>query len=268
MTILKIISGGQTGVDRAALDVAIELGVRHGGWVPKGRKAEDGIISTKYNLQELCSSDYSNRTQKNVLNSDGTLIITRGGIKNGSKLTLKLVMQHGLSYFHLDLNSMDVFFGAKSISSWISRNKIQILNVAGPRASQDEEIYMDSIKIIKMVIYLDLIESNLSQSYHISVCKPQTVAEAITRLIVELPFKEKIKMAKMQAKKLALLDPLLGEYIRNVFGLYGYNQELMESCQTFVKGKSHNFSEYTASEIIIKELWKNLQRSYKLRRIK
>ncbi len=268
MTILKIISGGQTGVDRAALDVAIELGVRHGGWVPEGRKAEDGIISNKYNLQELCSSNYDNRTQKNVVGSDGTLIITRGGIKNGSKLTLKLVMQHGLPYFHFDLNNMDVFFGAKSISSWISRNKIQILNIAGPRASQDEDIYMDSTVLIKMVIYLDSLESNLSQSYHISVRKPQTVAEAIKRLIVELPFKEKIKMAKMSARKLVLLDPLLGEYIRNVFGLYGFNQELMESCQTFVKGRNHNFSEYNASEIIIKELWKKHQRSHKLRRIK
>ena len=78
--IKKVISGGQTGVDRAALDAAIEAGIPHGGWVPKGRKAEDGITPLKYNLTELEEGGYAARTEKNVLDSDGTLIITSGAM--------------------------------------------------------------------------------------------------------------------------------------------------------------------------------------------
>ena len=73
--IKKIISGGQTGADRAALDVAIKLGIRHGGWIPKGRKTEDGPLSDKYQLQEMPTASYPARTEQNVIDSDGTLII-------------------------------------------------------------------------------------------------------------------------------------------------------------------------------------------------
>ena len=75
-TPMKIISGGQTGADRAALDAALELSIPHGGWLPKGRKAEDGPVSKRYRLQELASPNYRDRTRKNILESDGTLIVS------------------------------------------------------------------------------------------------------------------------------------------------------------------------------------------------
>jgi hypothetical protein len=92
--IRKIISGGQTGVDRAALDVAIEMNIPHGGWIPKGRLTEDGPLSDKYQLQEMNTTDYPTRTEKNILDSDGTLIFTRGKPSGGTALTIHFANQH------------------------------------------------------------------------------------------------------------------------------------------------------------------------------
>ena len=93
MSIKTIISGGQTGVDRAALDIAIELGIHHGGFCPLGRRAEDGMISPKYNLIENDSIKYADRTLENVLSSDGTLILHKGLISNGTALTKNFCIQ-------------------------------------------------------------------------------------------------------------------------------------------------------------------------------
>ena len=91
---VKIISGGQTGVDRAALDVAVELEIPHGGWCPKGRLAEDGRIPDSYKLRETTSREYAVRTEQNVLDSDGTLILYRESISGGTELTLRLAEKH------------------------------------------------------------------------------------------------------------------------------------------------------------------------------
>ena len=90
----KIISGGQTGVDRGALDAAIALGVPHGGWCPHGRLAEDGIIPARYQLRQTDSPEYHVRTEKNVQDSDATLILYRGEMKGGTKLTWQLAERH------------------------------------------------------------------------------------------------------------------------------------------------------------------------------
>ncbi|MFN9985084.1 MAG: putative molybdenum carrier protein, partial [Pirellula sp.] len=91
----KIISGGQTGVDRAALDAAIELGIPHGGWCPRGRRAEDGAIPTRYQLKEIEGIDYSERTRRNILESDATLILTSGPLQGGTLLTFNLCNKLG-----------------------------------------------------------------------------------------------------------------------------------------------------------------------------
>ena len=93
MPLKKIISGGQTGVDRAALDIAIELGIPHGGFCPVGRRAEDGMISPKYNLIENDSIKYAGRTIENVLSSDGTLLLYKSLISNGTALTKEHCIQ-------------------------------------------------------------------------------------------------------------------------------------------------------------------------------
>jgi hypothetical protein len=152
-TLKKIISGGQTGVDRAALDVAIRLGIAHGGWIPKGRLAEDGALPLHYHLQELPTAQYEARTEKNVLDSDGTLLISRGRPTGGTDYTRKMALKHGKQLLHIDLAQGQRSSDAGSlIASWIALNRIETLNVAGPRASHDPAIYMDTVNIMTQAL--------------------------------------------------------------------------------------------------------------------
>ena len=152
MTITKIISGGQTGVDRAALDAALESGIPHGGWVPKGRRAEDGIVPQKYNMMEMPTEWYAGRTERNILDSDGTLILSRGSLTEGSDLTRQLAIKHARPWIHTDLERMGADEAVKRIKAWIERQGICVLNVAGPRASKDPGIYSLTRDILKRVI--------------------------------------------------------------------------------------------------------------------
>ena len=138
MQIEKIVSGGQTGVDRAALDVALQLAIPHGGWCPKDRKALDGAIDERYHLEETPSSDYPQRTEWNVRDSDGTLIICQDSVTGGTALTCRLAeqMQKPLLVIKLDRG-----FDQSEFTEWIQGNKINCLNIAGPRQDDLSNIY-------------------------------------------------------------------------------------------------------------------------------
>jgi len=138
---MKIISGGQTGADRAALDAAIELGLQHGGWLPRGRKTEDGTLPEKYDLMELESENYRHRTEKNVTESDGTLIVAFGPLTGGTALTESLAIKHDRSLLVLDLEEIDQAQAKAAVEKWLTQQKISLLNVAGPRASGEPRIY-------------------------------------------------------------------------------------------------------------------------------
>ena len=148
----KIISGGQTGVDQAALDVAIELNIPHGGWIPKGRKTEDGILPDKYQLKEMPTASYPPRTEKNILDSDGTLIICHGKLTGGSALTRKMAKKHDRPWLHLDMDKLSVSDASKTTASWIDQNNVQVLNVAGSRASKNPEIHKTTVEILKTAL--------------------------------------------------------------------------------------------------------------------
>ena len=149
--IQKIISGAQTGADRAGIDAAIELGIEYGGWVPKGRKAEDGIVPEKYTkLQEMTRGGYPKRTEQNVIDSDGTVIFGYGKLTTGSALTRKLAKKYKKPYLHIDLDV--VKNPVPAIKDWIVDWDIKVLNVAGRKASKAPEIY-DVVKdIINQVL--------------------------------------------------------------------------------------------------------------------
>jgi hypothetical protein len=145
----KIISGGQTGADRAALDAAIRMGISHGGWIPKGRLTEDGPLPDMYALEEMPSESYADRTEKNVIDSDGTLIVSRGAPTGGSDHTRKMALKHGKQMLHIDLTLHQSPLDAASlVSSWLAMNNIETLNVAGPRASKDPDIYVAVLSIL------------------------------------------------------------------------------------------------------------------------
>jgi hypothetical protein len=261
--ISKIVSGGQTGVDRAALDVAIKLGISHGGWVPKGRKAEDGIISDKYLLIETPTEDYKERTEQNVKDSNGTLIISRGALTEGSAFTRDMATKYKRPWIHVDLEKTNAFKAAQDIRIWIVRQKVKILNVAGPRASNDARIYELTMKVLEAVFYLDMIEVNMPDRDLAVPLLPRRVEEAVERLIAELPLKDRIGIAKMTVEELGFLDPSLGEYIRGRFELWGANSELLKACS--LKLNRIHISEYDASLVIIKALWETLRETHALR---
>ena len=153
----KVVSGGQTGVDRAALDVALAHGIPCGGWCPKGRKAEDGILDARYPLRDTPIDDYAQRTTWNVRDSDGTLILTRSALiprqssgplgeesrgrsrgTGGTAQTVEDAKQLGKPHLGVDLNRP---LPVEAVRGWIHTNRIRVLNVAGPRESKDPGIY-------------------------------------------------------------------------------------------------------------------------------
>ncbi|NQU84470.1 MAG: molybdenum cofactor carrier [Mariniphaga sp.] len=148
----KIISGGQTGVDRGALDAALELQFPCGGWCPTGREAEDGIIDGKYPLQEISNGGYSDRTKKNVEDSDGTLILYKNKLLGGSNLTYKYAKSVNKPVHRIKIIDANYSQFLPQIINWINQNQIQILNVAGPRASEWPNGYKHSNEIILILI--------------------------------------------------------------------------------------------------------------------
>jgi hypothetical protein len=146
MNIIKIISGGQTGADIAGVDAAIECGVTYGGWLPKGRKCEDGTVAITYTeFKDLARGGYPKRTEQNVIDSDGTVIFSYGKLSTGSALTTRLCKQHSKPCLYVDLE-IDTDH-ARLLQDWITEWDIKVLNVAGSRASKHVGIY-DRVKTI------------------------------------------------------------------------------------------------------------------------
>lgn len=148
-TVQKVVSGGQTGVDRAALDVAFELGLPCGGWCPQGRKAEDGPIATRYPLKETPSDDYSERTEWNVRDSDGTLVLTRDDPTEGTAFTIERAARLRKPCLVVDLSDKP---SVSTVCAWVKDRRIRILNVAGPRESKCPGIYVQVCQFLRKAL--------------------------------------------------------------------------------------------------------------------
>ncbi|MFC1824257.1 YpsA SLOG family protein [Thermodesulfobacteriota bacterium] len=262
--IKKIVSGGQTGADRAALDVAIELDIPHGGWIPKGRKTESGALPDKYNLQEMPTASYAKRTEQNVIDSDGTLIISHGELSGGSSLTHEFAEQYNKKWLRIDLEKIRGFSAAQAIKNWLLLNNIKILNVAGSRQSEDHEIYDDTKRLLKAVFNLFFVESKSREQAKLLF--PRTVEDAVERLMAELPLKDKTLISKMEEDELPRLYSILGKYIKENYGLWLKNGELMKDCKYLAKDRPLHADD--ASALIISELWKALRETHSIRIIK
>jgi len=147
---MKIVSGAQTGVDRAALDAALESGVEAGGWCPEGRMAQDGIIPEKYPVKELPKSGYRQRTKKNVIDSDGTVIIYFGRPfpSGGTEQTIVFCIKQKKPYLLIDAEELTIERASKKIEKFIDQNNISVLNVAGPGGNGVPRAYEYAKKVI------------------------------------------------------------------------------------------------------------------------
>jgi putative molybdenum carrier protein len=166
MTLVKIVSGGQTGVDRGALDAALVAGFACGGWCPANRGAEDGTIPDRYPLTPLpgaintdadptarqVAEQYRARTLKNVQDSDGTVILFSGTLSGGTLLTQKMCVRERKPFIVIDAQALTKLRAADLISGFVEENEIQVLNVAGPRLSGWPKGYVFALGTIGAVI--------------------------------------------------------------------------------------------------------------------
>ena len=154
----KVVSGGQTGVDRAALDAALDAGVGCGGWCPRGRRAEDGAIPQRYPLKQTSGSDYMERTRRNVEDSDGTLIVAPGEPTGGTLATLIHAERIGKPVLVVDpadlVGPADAIGDARldDIMEWLAAHRIRVLNVAGPRESGRPGIYHQARDLVARLL--------------------------------------------------------------------------------------------------------------------
>ena len=274
--IQKIISGGQTGADRAALDAAIKLGITHGGWIPRGRRTENGPLPPEYQMKEMPTVSYPKRTEMNVIDSDGTLILTHGSLMGGSNLTRTYAMENDRPYIHIDLVKTSAFKAVTLIVEWLITHGIKVLNVAGSSAGKDPQIYDKTFHILTSVYYLILSGATEPSSMmanddrglpaHMLSGQPKTVSEAVEQLTREMPLKDKTVLANMSVDELSTLNSTLGSYIQDNYDILSGNDELLNSCR-FVSG-NRSLSVNQAASVIILELWKNMRKTHKLRVVK
>ena len=146
----KIISSGQTGVDQAALDSAIRMGIPYDGWIDH---TEHDVAVEKYQLHEITTGSNTNFIEKNVKESDGTLIISRGTSTNRINFTREMLIKYKKQMLHIDLTlHRNLLEAAFMVSSWIKIKKIKILNVTGPQATEDANIYIEALAILMQIM--------------------------------------------------------------------------------------------------------------------
>jgi Circularly permutated YpsA SLOG family len=146
---LKVISGGQTGVDRAALDVSLKHGIDCGGWCPAGRLDEFGRIPDRYPVRELQAGGFAERTMQNVKDSDGTVVIYRRQIGGGTKQTVRFCVDLKRPHKLIDASKIRAEDAANLITDFVRAKEIKILNVAGPRQSEWPEGYEYAFRVLE-----------------------------------------------------------------------------------------------------------------------
>lgn len=273
--IKKIISGGQIGADQAALDVAIKLGISYGGWIQKGRKTERGILPEKYQLKEMPVAGFKERIEQNIIDSDGTVIISHGNLTGGSDYGQEMAKKHNRPFLHIDLNETPLSIARSKINTWIIENNIKVLNVTGSRTSEDPKIYKDTMNIVEGTILLgfigakpgeDLTDYDKKDYLKKLPIPPRTIDEAVERLIFNFDLDDKVKIASMKLNDLKDLPSNEHAYFKNALDLLSGNKELLASCRSI--SKEHVYNEDDAIFVLMEALWKKLRQTHKLRVVK
>ncbi len=273
--IKKIISGGQIGADQAALDVAIKMGILHGGWIQKGRKTQSGLLPKKYNLKEMPTASFIKRIEQNVIDSDGTVIISHGALSGGANYSQKMTTKHGRPCLHIDLSIIPIFMAASRINTWVEEHDIEVLNVTGSRTSEDPKIYNEAMLIIENAILIGLgqaipsehlIDYDMKKDLVKLSSIPKTVDEAVAEIIAVMPLQERVKIANLEKEDFTQASFSLGLYIKDQWFRKDMNKALFASCRD-ISGKDQ-LNENGAAYVIIQKLWQNLRETHRLRVVK
>lgn len=267
--IWKIISSGQTGVELAALDAAIKLGIAHSGWMPRGRRNEDGRLPALYELKETSTLGFQEAVEKSILSSDGVLVISKGVLKAQTAEAVRMALKHERQFLHIDLMQHALYEAASLSCSWLFQKQINRVYITGPSASEEPQIYAHAKKLLETAFYLGYVknwmlpgDAGISQAAD----PPATVEEAVKRLKLSMPLKDRTTMANMQPDELDHLGTGLGDYIKQHFGLYSGNDKLKQSCAKH--GRLTNPQPEKACAVIIRSLFEDLRNTHRLRIIK
>ncbi len=273
--ISKLVSCGRTGVELAALDVAAKIGIAHGGWAPRGMRNEQGPLPAQYGLQEVQSMGFRTAMEQNIMESDGTLLITRGRKTVETRYAVETALRYQRQLLHVDLSQHSTFEAASLTSSWVALQNIKVVFVTGPSADHDASLYDQTKKILETAFYLEFVKTGLHPDHPrlaplaedaSQPDMPCNVDEAVARLKKSLPLKDRAIIANMRSEELDHLRGGLGEYIKQNFGIYSGNMALLQSCADLA-GLVQPIPE-EACAVIMRALWKDLQTTHKLRIIK
>ncbi len=266
----KIISGGQTGADRAALDVAIKFNIPHGGWIPRGRRAEDGPLPMKYLLSETRTRDYRERTRQNILDAHGTVIISRGELSGGSLFTLETAALIDKPCCALDLMRMEEFEAAMTLQSFIDDHKIRVLNVAGPRQTLLSDMYSDVKTVLEVTLYLMFLETGRDQALQgyipdgpVQESFPETLEDGLTLLYQKMPLRTRTLIARTPDEDIGSLYFVFLEPVRRLLGMDEGNPRLVKDCAAKVEETALDVED--AVMIILKKFKQRLEKDHILR---
>ena len=162
----KIISGGQTGVERAALDAAIKLDIPHDGWTYKGRKTEEGVLPEQYNVKEIENPSYFERLENNIVDSDGTVILTFGQVPIVNRAITDLANKHKKPYLHIDLIECTRNHAIASVRKWMIGYEIETVYFTGSKPHAAPNVYEEAMQAIEGIYQVQLEQKKLNGFQH------------------------------------------------------------------------------------------------------
>jgi hypothetical protein len=263
----KIVSNGLNATARAALDAALHLDIAYAGWIAKGEATARNRAASPHDLQELPSG--LDCIEKSVMSADGTLLLTRGEIDGELKAGRDFAHKNGRLFLHIDLAMVPAFKASTVIAEWLMQKQIAVLNVAGPEADEAPDTYERTFRLITSAFWLcqdKLDTASRREPGRPRPGLPQSIAEAVSRLMSEMSLKDRTTMANMTSGELAKLNFSLGAYIRNEFGIWSGNEDLLAACRA--ASGNPTLPRKEAATVIIRKLWEELRRTHKLRIVK
>ena len=233
------------------------MDITHGGWVPKDRLAKNGVIPAKYQLRETPSTGHTDHMEKNVLESDATLIISRGGLTGGALISQKRAILSARPCLHIDLYMTPVLQAVSIISSWIRLNRIEVLNVTGQKTDTDSIIYQDTINLLEKALCVNLVKNFIDQFLAGPDSISQMVEVVVGQIVSALSLKKKVIIANLRLEEIQTLQYALDLYISS----------RLETAEADDVGNISLNADRTYT-VIMEKLWNRLRETHRLKVVK